>query len=884
MRTVFRLTVLLLASGAAAADVAPTAKEAELLKMSPAEYRASVIPPEVPRAFDVHREGCPVCGPGIKKHGMYAWILSPDKPFKLQCPECGTVFPDNDFAEYLKTGGKSGSAGAVVDTGRGWQKPGTQGKYWFVAYYHHWSFSKWNRVGPLGKAYKRTGSPEFARRLAARLDRYADFYRRYDYNTQSRYAEEINRYYDGRILNAIWETGTATNFAVNYAIVKPFLLKGDAELERVTGKTCPEIIANIENNMLRVMADDIMSENGKNWGNFGMHQVALLRIAAVLKDEKMVRWVTDFRAAKRGLISTPLDYALYCNFFGDGAPVESPQYNHYWLDNLKAMFEALAANGVDESKRHPASRRILDYEDKLVVCGKFMPSSGDSGSIRSEAPFFKPDPADPLKGFRSRLLPGYGVASLQNMRPDRPAAAWLSFGVYTGHKHRDGLHLELFAENIPMTPDMGYPESASADDAARWAFYTNTVSHNTVVVDGRRQRAVPGVLRHCDAGAFAQRIEADAAVYDNIPVYSRSAVVCEPAPGKLVVLDVFRVRGGGQHDWFMHGPGETASSDAAFAPVPGTLAGENVPYGDFYDAPELRGRRTFSAYDGSGFQFLANVRRAAGKPGAAVTMPAMTGRGFAPTPGAYLKIFPLGDAAETWLLADGIPPRTQKNTQKHLVWFDRRRTGNAPLQSVFASILETGSDRTPAVAEVRTLRCDFGGAKAEVKFADGSRLEIADLVQPEDGRKSWAQLTGPDGKARKSWIFSGRTFAAKVVSVDLAAETVTFDREIPEEFAGTVFRIGAYAYAAGRIDGRTVHLADQSMIRGRFRMVSGKPVPALPLARPGQALYAADRKTCLGRYPVKDPAKYGADADLWLAECGPGDTAVFTAKAAREIR
>ena len=430
-----------------------------------------------------------------------------------------------------------------------------------------------------------------------------------------------------------------------------------------------------------------------------------------------------------------------------------------------------------------------------------------------------------------------------------------------------------------MTPDLGYPESAGADDAGRWAFYLNTVSHNTVVVNGRRQKFVPGVLRHYDAGDFAQRIEADAVgLYPGLSVYGRSAVVCEPFPGKLVVLDIFRVRGGRQHDWFLHGAGETAVSDAAFQAVPGTLAGENVPYGDFYDAPELRGKRVFSSYDGSGFQFLANVRRAAARPGTSVTFPAMKGDGFAPNPGAYLRVFPLGGAAETWHLADGVPPRTQKTTQKHLVWFDRRRTGPAPLQSVFASILETGSDAVPAVAEVETLRCDFGGAAVKIRFADSSMLEISDLVQPEDGVRSRAVLTGPDGKIRKRWTFSGRTFAAEVRSLDLVNETVTFDRAIPAEFAGTTFRIGDHAYTAEKIDGATVHLREQSMIRGRFRMVNGKPVPTPVLATPGMAVYAADRKTYLGRHPLKTSS---AD-DLWLAECGPGDPAVFTAPSVRE--
>ena len=101
-----------------------TSAEKKLLEMTPAEYREAVIPPEVPRAFDVNRYGCPVCGDGIKKHGMYAWIVDLKKPFKLQCPECKNIFPDNDYAEFLKTGDRSKLTGKIVDDGRGYRKPG----------------------------------------------------------------------------------------------------------------------------------------------------------------------------------------------------------------------------------------------------------------------------------------------------------------------------------------------------------------------------------------------------------------------------------------------------------------------------------------------------------------------------------------------------------------------------------------------------------------------------------------------------------------------------------------------------------------------------------------------------------------------------------------
>ena len=39
-------------------------------------------------------------------------------------------------------------------------------------------------------------------------------------------------------------------------------------------------------------------------------------------------------------------------------------------------------------------------------------------------------------------------------------------------------------------------------------------------------------------------------------LYRRSVMTIEAAPGKTIVFDVFRVKGGHQHDWFMHSSGE----------------------------------------------------------------------------------------------------------------------------------------------------------------------------------------------------------------------------------------------------------------------------------------------------------------------------------------
>jgi len=46
----------------------------------------------IPRSAAVCDDGCPVCGKGINKFGHYPWIAdSVNMPWKLKCPNCGTI-------------------------------------------------------------------------------------------------------------------------------------------------------------------------------------------------------------------------------------------------------------------------------------------------------------------------------------------------------------------------------------------------------------------------------------------------------------------------------------------------------------------------------------------------------------------------------------------------------------------------------------------------------------------------------------------------------------------------------------------------------------------------------------------------------------------------
>ena len=179
-----------------------------------------------------------------------------------------------------------------------------------------------------------------------------------------------------------------------------------------------------------------------------------------------------------------------------------------------------------------------------------------------------------LSSATGNLLSAYGVASRQNENREKPVAYWLSLGFYPGHKHRDALHLELFTGTGPLMPDFGYPDSASGDDPALFAFYRNTLSHNTMVVDAKAQDNKTGRILAYDPGKFAQYIRAEAPdVYPGMTKYERSGLVVEPEPGKMIVLDVFRA--GQQHDPFSTARAKS-ETNLELAPVGGTLAGKRL--------------------------------------------------------------------------------------------------------------------------------------------------------------------------------------------------------------------------------------------------------------------------------------------------------------------
>lgn len=858
--------------------------------------RDVVTTAEVPRAAELCNAGCPVHGRKIYENiggSSYPWIVDPKLPFKVKCPVGGEIYPDNDYGAYYRGGFKDKSllTGHYVDDGWGWVGPDGN-RYWFVA---HANLLTWQRVThgagsiisgveSLARAYMLTGRPLYAHKAAVLLRRIAAVYPNMNHEQQSRFGQLMaaqGTRYTGKIANLIWEGNLVTPaLAAAYDAIWE-TLDGDHALQALYGETGPQLRAFIEANYLEDAIDACFADLIR--GNYGIYHRALLILAVVRQHGDNARYVADVvHRADAHLLRTGLAYGYYNFAFRDGQPHESPGYNFSWLTFLASSAELLAKLDYDLAQL-PRVRRLFDHPLDFITLGQLTPALGDGGTIdaplvggnpliyqRAYALYHNPRHAAFLAGLGatgdasftsyealfhpalpaaaapsagrvlppqpSRLLSGYGYAFLNN--PADTRALGFTYGLHVSHFHYDRLHFDLFAYGRALTPDLGYPDGANEFNSGIFTWSHNTISHNTVTVDARRQVAnVPARVEFFADGPFARAVAADAtATYPQTSLYRRTLVMVDlPAapdqPDRGYVVDFFDVAGGRQHDYSLHGPvGAFAPLGATFtAPAPGTLAGPDVAVGSLYDDPE-RNVPGFSGsyrdYRGSGFQHFINVRRLTAGADAFIAAythgkdPALSRRSPAEAD-AQLRLRVLPQPDQELILAQArVSPMKFPELLNYVIARRVAAPGAPDLASHFVSVLEPFT-ATPFIAHVE--RRDFAtGTWVNITRTDGGR----DLVLHHS--------------AADTALFARDDLPP--IATDAAVATVTFDPQgqpLRAFFTGGSFlQIGDRRHTASSFHG-TLTAVDAAAGRIRVHPLPGSALPD-PATLIGRVIHLAN--------------------------------------------
>ncbi|MDP6779648.1 MAG: heparinase II/III family protein, partial [Candidatus Latescibacteria bacterium] len=394
------------------------------LERSDDEIWGMVTGQSILRGIHVNRDlGCPSCGREItNRFGGYPWLVSIDRPWKLECPSCGEVFPKNDFAAFRASG--LGPGGTFhrdradesllrnedttgpddpeitygVDDGQGWID-GEGNRWFFVPYYTHWCI--WtelpNAALALGEAYLRTGDPSYAHKGAVLLDRIADLYPAMDLTpcTELGLHNSHGGSGVGRVKGCIWETGLSETLSKAYDMVYEGMA-GDEELVRflsdrsrswdtqIDKSSIDAIRSNIETGLLREFIKSCRDRRIR--GNEGSTHKAMAAAAVVLDDPvetpEALDWLFQPGDVFKGGGHIPA--TLIGQVDRDGVGNEAaPGYCFGWMRNFRecaGILERCRSHGdYDLYRDFPRLRRMLAAPYRLTALDQYTPGIGDSG-------------------------------------------------------------------------------------------------------------------------------------------------------------------------------------------------------------------------------------------------------------------------------------------------------------------------------------------------------------------------------------------------------------------------------------------------------------------------------------------------------------------------
>ncbi len=597
---------------------------------------------------------------------------------------------------------------------------------------------------------------------------------------------------------------------------------------------------NIEENLLLEIVKGC--KDGQIHGNQGMHHVTMAAAAIALDRPpltgQLLEWIFqpggvtyDKRTGRRRVDGGNLAMVLHNLMDRDGMGNEGAPGYCCWGLTILTLADLL--DRYPDNAGHSLFRDFPEYRQCFLTplawacLGQATPSIGDSGACghwgsvgpglkqlltvfrayhdpriarriwqlsggrpeRLPADIFAEDPeadrrqiiemaAGPATPLAPVNLNGFGLAIMQTPTAENGRALWMYYGRNTGHGHRDRLNIGLYAHNLDMLPDLGYPEYASGRPMdAIWE--RNCISHNVVIVDDQAQQSShTGRLLLWEPGDKAQLVEAESpGIFAGTTTYRRLTALVEASPRDSYAVDFFRVRGGRLHRQSWHGPAADAESpQLRLVPqAKGTFAGEATAFGQLPE--KWRGH--------PGYMYLYDVRRDC-KPPAAFALDYRAEdrrKRIAPSRQPHLRLTCLTPCDEV-ALAHGDPPQNKSGNPRRLQYAVLTRKGDKDLQSLFVTVIEP-YDSQPIIRSARLLPLASGpkdqlAAAVEVALADGRVDTILCAESPAtlaaggvtmDG--TWGIVSRRGGRVEFAKLVAGRSLAAPGVKLALPQPQLT---------------------------------------------------------------------------------------------------------------
>lgn len=347
---------------------------------------------------------CPACQGGVP---MYNWRIDGHaRPWKVQCPLCGEVFPKNDFHAYYRSGlNEHGIFEAAradrallfnsehpdaadplytfgVDDGNGYRDG--EHIWWFVAtylIYGQWKQLVHGGICRLAAAYAMSGDRGYAHRAGVLLDRVADLYPSFDFKEEGvmyegpAHAGYVSTWHDAceetrEMALAFDQVGDS--LAEDHELAA--FLHGQAVCHGLANaKATPaDVLRNIEDGILR----HPLANPDRIRTNYPRREIALIVLRSVLDAD-----------AGRGEVARLTDEMVTQATAVDGVTGEKglAGYSAYVIHGLAVFLEQFAR--IDPSflpdllRRHPSLSRTYRFHMDTWCAQEYYPQSGDTGAF-----------------------------------------------------------------------------------------------------------------------------------------------------------------------------------------------------------------------------------------------------------------------------------------------------------------------------------------------------------------------------------------------------------------------------------------------------------------------------------------------------------------------
>ena len=641
--------------------------------------------------------GCPNCDEGTQE-GQLRWSIS--DPHRVKCRFCDMVFPNDQYPEdrVMKVLNQVG-----VEVAYPYWEDATGYRYLFSARGWREARTYFSRIAQLfGELYQMTGERVYARRSVLILDAFARYYPGFlvsrDWPHRPKGFATEPPYPNGGGKWGRWRHDEMpTNLVFAYDSIY-----GSGELERLSEETGVDVKARIENDFFRgAIRQDQFHET--DYGNAGPRiYEGYIAIGRVLGDPGLVH--EGVRQSRELFRRT---------FYEDGFWMEgSVGYHQMTMGGMNRVFRAVRGYSDPPGYVHPENGTRLDGLDLerdiavitrakriLDICrypdGRQMTMHDNWAHFRN---LRVPDRSV------STLLAGVGHAWLGQGKVDEQVQLHLHFSGGYGHEHADNLNMVLFANGRELLPDVGYTHTRHR------VWSTSTLCHNTVVIDEKRQhtrgRSGPsdGRLLAFEPGFDAVKwaeASGEGAYPGLARVYRRALLLVNAGESDVYAVDLFRVTGGSQHDWALHGNAD-ADGEASVS-VPLAPYGEHMLPGVDVRLPTGESDRGDAGGRNIAYAYFQNVSRGAASDDLKITF------SIDDSPVAVRTHIP-GQAGAEVFAGDAMSFRRAEENDALLDKFRMpifllRRKGTPPLSSRFAAVHEP-FDGKPFVDDVRVEMLD----------------------------------------------------------------------------------------------------------------------------------------------------------------------------------